>query len=74
MKEISQNKIKELVKRHILFYEAGTLVDRNGESVGYRRTKHHNVIQDRFADWVFKPRKEFNGGKRNQAITQRDPR
>lgn len=71
MKEISQKKLKMLIDRHILHYEHGILVDRNGESAGYRRTKNHNVIQDRQADWVFKPRKDKgNGVRRSKTITE----
>lgn len=71
MKSISQNKIKELLRRKILFIDKGTLVDRDGESVGYRATKNHNLIQDRYADWVFKSRKEFSvGNRRNKKTTK----
>ena len=63
MKEISKEKVEQLINKNIIRNTVSGLVDKNGRAIGYYRTKNKRYIEDKFADWNFnrtKRRKDKN--------------
>lgn len=57
--------MQSLIQKHILTFTKGGLVNKSGELVGYRRTRHKRYIEDRYANWKFY-KKRYNNHKVNK--------
>lgn len=63
MKEISKEKVEQLISKNVIRNTVSGFADKNGRVIGYYRTKNKRYIEDKFADWDFnrpKRRKEKN--------------
>jgi len=50
IKQINRKGIKKLFENNYIFHSVNGLINRGGESVGFRRTRHKMYIRDKYAD------------------------